>query len=412
MPGRVLLTDALLLDPEADAPARGSLLLEGGRIAARLPAGTVAPEGVRSLSVAGLPVSPGLLDLHDHGDLVLRPAADAVLAMRQGSASKARHGVTGFLPTTLAWPGPELLERVGEIAQAIGGVGTAEASWPGAVPLGIHLEGPWIRAEAAGAQPARGIRPYDAVEGQALFERAAGAVRMVTLAPEIPGAEALLRELARRGVVSAIGHTLAGSEDVERAVGEGARHVTHLFNAMGPLHQRGPGAAAGLLAEERLSCDVIADGAHVHPAWLRIAARVKGEKLLLITDRIEPPAGMAVPLEDASLAWPGTASIHSDGIAWRLPDGRLAGSRLTLAEAIRNCVGWRVMTRLEAVRACTLAPARLLGIEARRGTLRPGARADLVLWSDAGEVLATWVGGRLVASAPVAPAAVTALAGG
>jgi N-acetylglucosamine-6-phosphate deacetylase len=380
---RLLFADATLLDPEAAEPARGSLLVEGGRIAARLPPGAPVPDDARRLALSGAALGPGLLDLHHHGELVLRPAREAVAALRAASASMARHGVTGFLPTTLAWPAPELAARVEALAAAL----AEPAGWPGAEPLGIHLEGPWIRAEAAGAQPAPGIRPCDPLELRTLLDAAAGLVRMVTFAPEVEGAALLLAELGRRGVVGAVGHTLASPEQVAAAADAGARHVTHLFNAMGPLHQRGPGVAASLLAEERLSCDVIADGAHVHADWLRVAARVKGERLLLITDRIDPgPA-----------AWPDGTRLRSDGVAWRLPDGRLAGSHLALHDAVRNCVAWRVtMTRLDALRAATLAPARLLGLESARGTLRPGARADLVLWSDAGEPLATWVAGRLV----------------
>jgi N-acetylglucosamine-6-phosphate deacetylase len=383
VPDRLLLADATLFDPEASAPARGSLLLEGGRIAARLPADAQGPGDAQRLDLAGAPLSPGLLDLHHHGEGVLRPAHDAAVALGAASASLVRHGVTGFLPTTLAWPAPELAARVEALAAALDG-----GAWPGAEPLGIHLEGPWIRADAAGAQPVPGIRTVDRSEARALLDRAGGLVRMVTLAPEVEGSALLLGELGRRGVVAALGHTLATPAQLDAAAAAGARHVTHLFNAMGALHQRGPGVAASLLADDRLSCDLIADGAHVHPDWLRIAARVKGERWMLITDRIDPPGG-------AAAVWAEGSALSSDGVAWRLPDGRLAGSHLALHDAVRNCVDWRVaMTRLDALRACTLAPARLLGIESERGTLRVGARADLVQWSDAGDPVATWIAGR------------------
>jgi N-acetylglucosamine-6-phosphate deacetylase len=371
--------------------------VEGGRIRARLPVGAEPIDasarsvaGARPLRLGGRALSPGLIDLHHHGEVVLRAPDDAGEALRRESARLVRHGVTAWLPTTLAWPGPELGVRLERLAAAV----TASA-WPGALPLGLHLEGPWIRAEAAGAQPAAGIRPYDH-DGRALLDRAEGAVRMATLAPEVAGAERLLDELERRGVVAALGHTLAGSGALDAAVARGARHVTHLFNAMGPLHQRGPGFAGLVLADDRLSCDVIADGAHVDPAWLRVASRTKGERLMLISDRIDPG--------DQRLAGGfGSGQIASDGRAWRLPDGRLAGSHLQLDDAVANAERWRVMNRHEALAACTLRPARLLGIEAERGTLRPGARADLALWSPAGELLASWVEGRLVYRAPAAP---------
>jgi len=388
VPARMLLADATLLDPEAAAPARGSLLVEGGRIAARLAADARGPEDAERIALGGALLGPGLVDVHHHGDLVLRPAAEARASLEAASAALLAHGVTAFLPTTLAWPAPELAARVEAMAAAVAG-----GAWPGAVPLGLHLEGPWIRHEAAGAQPEAGIRPYDADEATVLFNAAAGLVRLVTLAPELPRSDALLAALARRGIAAAIGHTLASPEELGHAVDAGARHATHLFNAMGPLHQRGPGVAASLLADDRLSCDVIADGAHVHPDWLRVAARVKGERLVLITDRIDPPPGAV------DGGWPGGARVTSDGVAWRLPDGRLAGSHVALHDAIRRCVSERVMTQLAAVRAASVMPARLLGVEAAHGTLRPGARADLVRWRADGEPAAVWVEGRLVYAA-------------
>lgn len=383
---RCLLADAILLDPEAPAPSLGSLLLEDGRIAARLAPGAPVPADARRVALAGAALGPGLVDLHHHGEAVLRPATDAAPALLAASASSARHGVTAFLPTTVAWPALELETRVEALARAL-----EQGRWPGAEPLGLHLEGPWINLEAAGAQPRAGIRPCDAREARRLLDRAAGRVRMVTLAPEVEGAMELLGLLARRSVVAAVGHTLARPAQLQAAVEAGASHATHLFDAMGPLHQRGPGVAAAVLAEDRLSCDVIADGAHVHPAWLRIAARVKSDRLLLISDRIDEPSGAG------GGGWPSGAAIRSDGVAWRLADGRLAGSRLALHDAVSNCVAWRVMPeRHDALRAATLAPARLLGVEGERGTLRPGARADLVLWGASGTPLVTWVAGRVV----------------
>jgi len=381
MVARALLHNCVSIDPETGIAPRG-LLVEGGRIAATWPPDAAAPDGAARIDLGGARLAPGLLDLHHHGDAVLRAPDDAPDALRAASASMVRHGVTGFLPTTMAWPAPELAARVERLAEAL-----ESGAWPGAIPIGLHLEGPWIRAEAAGAQPSSGIRPYDAAEAASLLERGGVAIRMVTLAPELPRAGQLIDELARRDIAIALGHTLADGAAIDEAVRAGARHVTHLFNAMGGIHQRGPGVAGALLAEDRLSCDVIADGAHVHPDWLRTAARAKGERLLLITDQIGAPGA-----EGGGF---GSGSIRSDGSAWRLPDGRLAGSHLALDDAIDNVVRWRVMTLLDAVAACTLRPARLLGIEAERGTLRVGARADLVAFDDSGAVLATWVEGRL-----------------
>jgi N-acetylglucosamine-6-phosphate deacetylase len=237
----------------------------------------------------------------------------------------------------------------------------------------------------AGAQPRGGIRPFDAEEGRVLFDGASGAIRMVTLAPEVPGAEELLAELGRRRILAALGHSLTGAEALERAIGAGLRHVTHLFNAMGPLHHRERGTAGLALADDRLTCDLICDGAHVHPDVVRVAARAKGDGLLLITDAVDPPPSGPVSF--------GSGPLANDGVALRLPDGRLAGSCLTLDLAVRNLRRFSGVGLREAVAACTLRPARLLGIESERGTLRPGSRADLVLLDVGDEVAGCWIGG-------------------
>lgn len=378
----------MLLDPEAPAPAAGALLLEGGRIAGKLPVAAQLPQDCPRVDLGGRALAPGFIDLHHHGSLVLARPGRFAAALAHDAASCARHGTTAFLPTTVALPAPDLLRCVEELAAACG-----SPTPPGAaVPLGLHLEGPWISAACAGAQPMRGIRDFDAREASELFSRAAGGVRMLTLAPELPGSPALLDELARRGIVAAVGHSRADAAALDAAVERGLRHVTHLFNAMSGLHHRERGVAGYALTDDRLSCDLICDGAHVHPAIVRLAARAKRERLLLISDRIElPPESRAEGF--------GAGPVHDDGTAWRLSDGRLAASRIALAEAARNAQRFGAMTQLEAVVACTLAPAVLLGIEAQHGTLRPGARADLVVLEPDGALAATWIAGRPVGAA-------------
>src|SRR5262245_20794317 len=386
--GRVLLRGAELLDPEANLPARESLLLEGRRIAARLRPEAPAPPGALEVDLSGLALAPGFLDLHHHGRVIFSDAEGLDAALLYDASILPRHGTTGFLVTTVSLARGALPGVVGRLAERISaGVPTGTSQ-----PLGIHLEGPWISPEAAGAHSPGVIRPYERAIDDEVWSRTGGLVRMVTLAPELPGAWDLMARLERLGAIVALGHSLAPAELVTQSVTRGARHVTHLFNAMGGLHHRAPGLAGVALAEDRLSCDLICDGAHVHPRMLAVAARAKRDRLALITDRLDPPA----PEPGGPLA----GELRDDGVAYRLRDGRLAGSRLDLASALANARSMAGMTRLEAVAACTLRPARLLGLESERGTLRAGARADLVALDAADGVVETWIGGERVYAAP------------
>jgi len=380
---QTLFRNGLVLDPEHAEPRAGSLLVADGRIEAFLSSEEATPEAAQVVELAGRALAPGFIDIHFHGATIFDALDAPAASLRQDAASILRHGVTAFLPTTIALDPAGLRHRVEGLAAAV-----ADHK-EGAAALGVHLEGPWISANAPGAQPPEAIRPYEPAEGRDVLDRGEGAIRMVTLAPEAPGAQELLAELGRRGVVPALGHTKASAEVTLDGFDRGARHVTHLFNAMGSFHHREPGAIGAALADDRATCDLICDGVHVHPAAVRAAARAKGEKLLLITDAIDP--GASGELEGGRLT--------EDGPVWRLPGGTLAGSRLPLSDAIANAAAFGAMTQLEAVRAASLGPALLLGIESERGTLRPKARADLVVLEDDGSVAETWMGGERVYSA-------------
>ncbi len=380
---RVCLREAVLLDPEADQPSAGGLLLRGDRIEARLAPGERGPEAARSIELGGRGIAPGFLDLHFHGSLVFHDAAGFRSSLAASSAELARHGTTAFLATTVAWAADELEAKVASLAEEV-----TRGGFPGAAPIGIHLEGPWLAPSAAGAQPVASIRGYERKEGREVLARGRGAIRMLTLAPEVAGAPALLEDLAREGVLASLGHSRAGPAEIEQAIARGARHVTHLFNAMAPLHHREPGLAGAALADERLTADLICDGAHVHPAVVRVAAKALGERLVLITDRIEAKPGRGLGF--------GSGALRDDGVALRLEDGRLAGSRVTLDLALRNAQRFAGLSLLEAVAACTLRPALRLGIERERGTLRPGARADFAVLGADGSVHSTWIGGKPV----------------
>ncbi len=382
---RLLLRGAELLDPESDGPAAGSLLLEQGRILAKLPADAPLPADALPFDLNGFALAPGFVDLHHHGRVLFADASGLDSALAHDATHLARHGTTAFLVTTVSVDRATLAGATEDLARRIDAWGAP----PGcAVPIGLHLEGPWINPEASGAHSRSGIRGFATAEGEDLLARASGAIRMVTLAPELPGATALLDRIGRAGVVASLGHSLATPDVVTRAMTHGARHVTHLFNAMGGLHHRSPGLAGAALTEPGLTCDLICDGVHVDPRMVAVAARCKGDRLVLITDRVDPPGDAPGPLASGSL--------HDDGTALRLADGRLAGSRLDLPVAIANARRMASMTRLDAIAACTLRPARVLGIEAERGTFRRGARADLAVLDPSDRVVETWISGERV----------------
>ncbi|MDH3525661.1 MAG: amidohydrolase family protein, partial [Acidobacteriota bacterium] len=206
---RVVLRNAVLLDPETPSPETGDLLLEGGRIAARLGTGERAGSDARNLDLAGSRLAPGFIDLHFHGALAFRDASDFEVVLDDAARSLMRHGTTAFLATTVAWPAPELAARVTRLAAVLDGHSARAAS-----PIGIHLEGPWIRSGAAGAQPRAAIRPFDPAEGEEILARGEGWVRMVTLAPEVEGVAVLEAALGRRGIAIALGHSLADADQV------------------------------------------------------------------------------------------------------------------------------------------------------------------------------------------------------
>jgi len=374
----------------------GWLVAAGGRIQALGPG--EAPGGVQAEVTAlgtlvdgrGSVLLPGFIDVHVHGG----DGADAMDAdpdgLRRIARFHARHGVTALLPTTWSAPPAALEAAVAAIAEAAGPVEG------GATILGAHLEGPWINPARAGAQDPAGIRPPDAAEARRLLDLRRGTVRLVALAPEMPGADGVISECRERGVVVAAGHTQADWGEMVAAVAAGVRHVTHTFNAMGGLGHREPGTAGAALALPELRCELIADGHHVHAGAMAVLARAKGTGgVVLISDAIR-----AAGLPDGEVDLGGRAAQHCCG-AVRLADGRLAGSVLTLDVALRNFAaatgwGWPDLARAAAGNA-----ADALDLPSK-GRLAPGLDADLVLLGEdgAGEVILTVVEGRIVHRRP------------
>ncbi|MEO7430212.1 MAG: N-acetylglucosamine-6-phosphate deacetylase [Acidimicrobiales bacterium] len=333
-----------------------------------------------TLGVAGMLVVSGFIDLQCNGGLGIDLASNPERLWDLG-AQLPRWGVTAWLPTIVTTP-PGIVERA--LATLAAG---PPPGWVGAEPLGLHLEGPFLSPAKRGAHPAALLRPATmaAIDG---WSRAAG-VALVTLAPELEGALEVIEALVERGVVVSLGHSAATADQAMAGVDAGATWVTHLFNAMVPLHHREPGLAGVALTDERLHVGLIADGIHVDPSVVTVAQRALGDRLTLVTDAV---AALGMP-EGRQALGRSEVTVDADGV--RLADGTLAGSNLAMDQAVRNLMAFTGCSAEVAVCAGTEAPARVLGDE-RRGTLAVGSRADLVVLDGERRVVATVIGGRIV----------------
>lgn len=341
------------------------------------------PEGAQLWDARGGTVSAGLVDVHIHG-FGGREAGDVdaegLLAM---SRELPRHGVTAWLPTVSCLQRERyetVLRQVGEARDQ-----SMAAGFAGARILGAHAEGPFLSAQKSGAQnPAHIIAP-----DFALMKPLLPYIKLITVAPEAEGAPELIRRLAGEGVAVSIGHTNATYEQALLGIQAGATHATHTFNAMPALSHRQPGALAALLNDSRVYCEIIADGFHVHPSLVRLAAAVKGDRLVLVTDSIR---FSGLPDGQYTLA---DQTVTVRGVECRLPDGTIAGSTLTMDLAVRNARDLAGLSLAQALAAATGSPAASIG-ETARGSLTPGMQADIAVFGPDLRPAATFVGGQAV----------------
>lgn len=373
--GGRIVTPVGVLDP-------GYVVVEGSRIA-NVGEGRPATGGSAVRHLNGRWLIPGLIDVHVHGGGGGELTSPDSEAHARAAEFHARHGTTALLATTVTSPAEHLRETVSALGRAV------SSPHPGARILGIHLEGPFISERRRGAQNGRWIRDPDPEELQGLVDASAGTIRMLTIAPERPGASEVIKLAVANGIVAAAGHSDASYDELVASVAWGITHCIHTYNGMRGLHHRDPGLVGGLLDLEELTCELIADGLHVHPAAARLLHRVKGsEKLLLITDAIA-----AAGMPDGTYELGGMSIRVSEGRAETEPDGSLAGSTLTMGAALRKSVEMLGVDLVEAVHMASTTPARLLGLEGEIGTISEHSRADLVVLDDDLQVEATMVGG-------------------
>jgi N-acetylglucosamine-6-phosphate deacetylase len=356
--------DGLLL---AGRIARGGMIeagwieIEGDRIAAAGSGDPPRPPAEQHGEI----LAPGYCDLQVNG-AGGHEVTEGDPALAAIDAIQLEHGVTAYLPTIVSADDSTVERSVAELEERV-----ADPSSP---VVGVHLEGPFLSPDHAGAHradclrtPAQGVPPYFS----------SPAVRLVTLAPELPGALELITELSARGVAVSLGHSAANADCVRRAVDAGARMVTHVFDAMAPFHHRAPGLVGVALTDPRVCVGVIADGLHVDPIALELARRAAGDRVVLVSD--STPAAAAPPGHYEM----GGVELEATDTGVRTVSGRLAGSALTLDAAVRNWYSMTGASLANAIMAASEAPATVLGLQI---DLRPGSQADIVLLDDAGAV--------------------------
>lgn len=365
------------------------LVLEDGYISEIAShASHASPFGAQIVDFGDAVLAPGFLDVHIHGGagLDLMRASSAELP-RLGQFL-ASHGVTGYFATTVAAPLDATCTALERLANAIEQKSQANESVNAARPLGIHLEGPFLSHKRRGVHPPEYLLEPTVSTFDKLWQAARGHVRMMTIAPEIPGAMEVIAEASRRNVCVSIGHSDAELPVAQDAVRVGAHHATHTFNAMRPLDHRNPGIIGEVLSNDTMTADIIADGIHVSPEVVKLFLRSKGpERAVLITDAIS-----ATGMPDGTYQLGPIQVVVKDGKC--TAGGSLAGSVLTMDRAVRNVTTFSHWTLREAVRAATLNPAQAAGLSDKCGKLAPGAEANFVVLSPGGDVLKTIVAGR------------------
>ena len=389
-------TAGRLLTP-TDAVEHPLVLVDQGRvleISAR--SERQAPAGIPVFDFGDVVMAPGYIDLHIHGSAGYDVMDDSAEALPAIERLLARRGVTSYFPTTVSSPMDATLRALERLADAIE---NRERNREGqnanvksrALPLGVHLEGPFISHARRGVHPPEVLLAPKLSTFEQFWQAARGRIRMMTIAPELDGAPEVIAEAARRGVCVSLGHSDADFEAAGRGIAAGARHATHTFNAMRPLSHRtvdhrSPGILGAVLTDRRVSADIIADGVHLDPAIVKLVAAAKGaERTVLITDAIS-----ATGMPDGRYRLGSFEVDVRDGKC--MADGKLAGSVLTMDRAVRNLARFAEWDLAQAIGAASRNPARAAGI-ANKGVLRVGADADFVVLSGEGEVLRTFVGG-------------------
>ncbi|MDY2873575.1 MAG: N-acetylglucosamine-6-phosphate deacetylase [Eubacteriales bacterium] len=369
--GKIILPDSIV---------EGRALLFDEKIAGL---SETVPEGAEIIDAKGRYVAPGLVDIHIHGYLGEDTSDGSVEGIRKMAEGIVKNGVTAWLPTTMTVSYDDLRHAFDAVRVLM----DKKNNPKGAQIMGVHAEGPFINPSKKGAQAVEYIRPADA---PFLIENS-DVIRIVTIAPEMPGALDCIREVTEKtSILVSMGHTAANYETAKAGIEAGVRHATHLFNAMTPLNHRDPGVVGASLADDRVSTELIADTFHISPDLFGLVAKVKGDNLILITD-----CTRAGGLEDGEYTL-GGQPIFVKGIECRLADGTIAGSVLKLNNAIRNMRDHTSLPLEQIVRMASINAARCIGLDKTKGSLEAGKDADIILADENFAVSETIIAGETV----------------
>ncbi|MDP6380268.1 MAG: N-acetylglucosamine-6-phosphate deacetylase [Phycisphaerae bacterium] len=380
MAENLLINNCRLFDAAPDAETV-SILIESGRIA-RIGKLDLGADCV--IDAGGRTVAPGFIDVHIQGAGGADIMNATVEALETISRTAAKFGTTSFLATTVFQPQREN-PHLAVAAEAVG------TDLGGASILGIHLEGPFISLEKRGMIQVESICPPSAEVLDEILKFTGPTLSMMTIAPEIQGNLDLVKRLVSGGTVASFGHSAATYEETLAGFEAGINHVTHLFNAMMPMHHRQPGPLPAIFHTPGVSAQIIPDGVHIHPAMMKFAFDLLGpQRVVAITDGMQ-----AMGLDDGLYVYDGVEYVAKDGTA-RYHDGTLIGTCVGLNQLLKRLADFTGCTTADAIRAASENPAKLLGVADRKGSIAVGKDADLVLLDADFDVFATIVSGKVV----------------
>ncbi|PTX58493.1 N-acetylglucosamine 6-phosphate deacetylase [Melghirimyces profundicolus] len=379
----VVFRGATVYGPDQTIP-NGELRIRGGRIE------SVGPQRDRSGSnkVVELPptysILPGMIDMHIHGTSGADTMDGTPEALQRITSALPREGTTAFLATTITQSESSIDEALINIARW-----RQAPEQEGAEILGVHLEGPFLSHKRAGAQPLDAILPPSLERFQRWQNLSNDSIRLVTLAPELPGALELIQYLKKTGVVASIGHSDATYDETVQGFQSGVTHATHLFNGMRGLHHREPGVVGAVLLHPEVYAELIVDGFHSRPEMIRLAFQCKSERrLVLITDAMR-----AKCMPEGTYELGGQEVRVQDGQAL-LPNGTLAGSILRMCDAVQNMLQYTDCTLRHIIAMTAENPSRELGVDHRKGSLAPGKDADFIVLDENLELVMTYCRGK------------------